>query len=149
MALRGAVAAALFAAAAAVPSDLNVWLADPSRPGSPPLEDQCYARTAFGTSDAAAGCGIQIAKDGVAVASNYQEEVTFIANARNALFITTNTWNDADVGSSTQMNISTTRLIYLESRKSQTEAKSTDASQTRLRHWKDKGLIQRGAEEWQ
>ena len=106
MALRGAILAAVFAAAAAVPSDLNVWLADPSRPGSPPLEDQCYARTAFGTSDAAAGCGIQIAKDGVAVTSNYQEEVTFIANARNALFITTNTWNDADVGSSTQMNIS-------------------------------------------
>jgi len=89
-------------------SDLNVWIADPSwDSGSPPEVDTCYDQTAFGTQDAQAGCGIPIAVDGVtADPSTYQDQVTFIANARNAIFITTKTWETADIGSATQDNVS-------------------------------------------
>ena len=54
--------------AAAVKSDLRIYLADPASDiGSAPTDDTCTYSTAFGTMNAQSGCGIPVAIDGVAV----------------------------------------------------------------------------------
>ena len=108
---------AVLATAAATPSDLNVWFADPAGDvGAPPEEDTCYASTAFGQEyDAQAGCGAAAAVNGVALPADSYSDVTFIGNARNAIFITTSTWESADIGSASQYNVSIALQVSSES----------------------------------
>ena len=97
------------ATTAATPSDLHVWFADPPwAVGAPPEEDTCYASTAFGQEyDAQAGCGAAAAVNGVALPADSYSDVTFIGNARNAIFITTNNRGAAEAISTHSRFLST------------------------------------------
>jgi len=68
----------------AAASDVTVYLGAPER-------DKCHSATAYGTIAAAEkGCGLVVARDGVAVPyDSHDPRATFVANGRNPIYVRT------------------------------------------------------------
>ena len=78
-----------------------------------PLVDSCHTPTAFGTlSEAEAGCGLVVARDGMDVSiADDEPQAIFVANGRNPIFVRTQ-FEDIDVsGEITHRTMLSLRVI--------------------------------------